>query len=78
MLQGEYRYGDLLCRICFWKRGFIYDGNQMIENLVKPVPLNNDVAVIKILQLMGQLTPEDIEHVLNIVNQVYKVVGQEE
>ena len=49
----------------------------MIENLVKPVPLNNDVAVIKILQLMGQLTPEDIKHVLNIVNQVYKVVGQE-
>jgi hypothetical protein len=49
----------------------------MIENLVKPVPLNNDVAVIKILQLMGQLTPEDIKHVLNIINQVYKVVGQE-
>jgi hypothetical protein len=49
----------------------------MIENLVKPTPLNNDVAVIKILQLMGQLTPEDIKHVLNIVNQVYKVVGQE-
>jgi len=49
----------------------------MIENLVKPVPLNNDVAVIKILQFMGQLTPEDIKHVLNIINQVYKVVGQE-
>jgi hypothetical protein len=49
----------------------------MIENLVKPVPLNNDVAVIKILQLMGQLTPEDIKHVLNIINQVYKVVRQE-
>jgi hypothetical protein len=49
----------------------------MIENIVKPVPLNNDVAVIKILQLMGQLTPEDIKHVLNIINQVYKVVGQE-
>jgi hypothetical protein len=49
----------------------------MIENLVKPVPLNNDVAIIKILQLMGQLTPEDIKHVLNIINQVYKVVGQE-
>jgi len=49
----------------------------MIENLVNPIPLNNDVAVIKILQLMGQLTPEDIKHVLNIINQVYKVVGQE-
>ena len=50
----------------------------MIENLVKPAPLNNDVAVIKILQLMGQLTPKDIEHVLNIINQVYKVVGQKD
>jgi len=49
----------------------------MIENIVSPTPLNNDVAVIKILQLMGQLTPEDIKHVLNIINQVYKVVGQE-
>jgi hypothetical protein len=49
----------------------------MIENLVKPTPLNNDVAVIKILQLMGQLSPKDIEHVLNILNQVYKVVKQE-
>jgi hypothetical protein len=26
---------------------------------------------------MGQLTPKDIKHVLNIINQVYKVVGQE-
>jgi hypothetical protein len=48
----------------------------MIETIVKPQPLDNDVAVIKILQLMGQLSPQDIEHVLNIVNQVYKVVGQ--
>jgi len=55
----------------------LLDCYQMIENLVKPVPLNNDVAVIKILQLMGQLSPRDIEHVLNIVNQVYKGVGQE-
>jgi len=48
----------------------------MNETIVKPQPLDNDVAVIKILQLMGQLSPQDIEHVLNIVNQVYKVVGQ--
>jgi len=68
----------MLFRLRFRKRRFIYDGYQMIENLVKPAPLNNDVAVIKILQLMGQLTPEDIEHVLNIVNQVYKVVGQKD
>jgi hypothetical protein len=49
----------------------------MIESLVKPTPLDNDVAVIKILQLLGQISPKDIEHVLNIINQVYKVVGQE-
>jgi hypothetical protein len=50
----------------------------MIENLVKPVPLNNDIAVIKILQLLGQLSPTDMKHVLNIINQVYSVVGKEE
>jgi hypothetical protein len=50
----------------------------MIETIVKPVPLNNDVAVMKILQLMGQLTPKDLEHVLNIANQVHKVVCEEE
>ena len=49
----------------------------MIETIVKPQPLDNDVAVIKILQLMGQLSPKDIKHVLSIINQVYKVVGQE-
>lgn len=50
----------------------------MIENIVKPVPLNNDVAVMKILQLMGQLSPKDIQHVLNIGFNVYKVVREEE
>jgi hypothetical protein len=49
----------------------------MIETIVKPQPLDNDVAVIKILQLMGQLSPKDIKHVLSIINQVYSVVGQE-
>jgi hypothetical protein len=49
----------------------------MIESLVKPTPLDNDVAVIKILQLMGQLSPKDIGHVLAIANQVYKVVAKE-
>ena len=49
----------------------------MIETLVKPQPLDNDVAVIKILQLMGQLSPKDLEHVLNIANQVHKVVVEE-
>jgi hypothetical protein len=50
----------------------------MIEVLVKPQPLDNDVAVIKILQLMGQLSPKDMQHVLNIAFSVYKVVRQEE
>jgi hypothetical protein len=50
----------------------------MIETLVKPIPLDNDVAVMKILQLMGQLSPRDIQHVLNIGFRVYKVVREEE
>jgi hypothetical protein len=50
----------------------------MIEVLVKPVPLNNDIAVMKILQLMGQLSPKDIEYVLCLAARVYKVVSKEE
>jgi hypothetical protein len=46
----------------------------MIESLVKPTRLDNDIAVIKILQLMGQLTPNDIEYVLNVINQIYKAI----
>jgi hypothetical protein len=43
----------------------------MIETLVKPEPLDNDVAVIKILQLMGQLTPNDMQYVLKVIAKVY-------
>jgi hypothetical protein len=50
---------------------------EMIETLVKPVPLDNDIAVMKILQLMGQLSPKDLEHVLNIASQVYEIVNEE-
>jgi uncharacterized protein YjgD (DUF1641 family) len=50
----------------------------MIETLVKPVPLDNDIAVMKILHLMGQLSPKDMQHVLTIAMQVYKVVRKEE
>jgi hypothetical protein len=49
---------------------------KMIETLVKPQTLDNDVAVIKILQLMGQLTPNDIAYVLKISAQVYKAIGE--
>ena len=43
----------------------------MIEKLIDPQPLDNDVAVMKILQLMGQLSPSDIEYVLKVTLQVH-------
>jgi hypothetical protein len=46
----------------------------MIETLVKPQPLDNDIAVVKILQLMGQLSPRDIQYVLNVSLQVYGAI----
>lgn len=49
----------------------------MIETLVKPPQsLDNDVAVIKILQLMGQLSPNDIAYVLRMSLQVYKTIKE--
>jgi len=49
----------------------------MIETLVKPPDsLDNDVAVIKILQLMGQLSPNDIAYVLRVSLQVYKTIKE--
>jgi hypothetical protein len=50
----------------------------MIEALVKPQPLDNDVAVMKILQLMGQLTPNDIQYVFNVAAQVNEVIKEKE
>lgn len=47
----------------------------MIENLVKAQSLDNDVAVMKILQLMGQLSPNDIAYVLKVSAEVYKKIG---
>ena len=49
----------------------------MFENLVQPQPLDNDVAVMKIIHLLGQLTPNDIRYVLEIVSQVNKAVEHE-
>lgn len=46
----------------------------MIETLVKPQPLDNDIAVVKILQLMGQLSPNDIKYVLSLSLQVYGAI----
>ena len=50
----------------------------MIKTLVKPQKLDNDIAVVKILQLMGQLSPNDIAYVLKISAQVYMAVGEVE
>ena len=47
----------------------------MIESLVKPQLLDNDVAVIKILQLLGQLSPNDLAYVLKVTAQVYMAVS---
>jgi hypothetical protein len=43
----------------------------MIETLVKPQPLDNDVAVVKIIQLLGQLSLNDIQYILRIIAKVY-------
>jgi len=43
----------------------------MIESLVKPQTLDNDIAVMKILQLMGQLSLSDLQYVLKVGLQVY-------
>ena len=48
----------------------------MIETLVKAQPLDNDVAVMKIMQLMGQLSPNDIAYVLKVSAQVYNMIGE--
>lgn len=48
----------------------------MIETIVEPTPLDNDVAVIKILQLMGQCSIRDIEYILRVSAQVYKNVSE--
>ena len=49
----------------------------MIETLVPPQRLDNDVATMKILQLMGQLSPSDLQYVLQVGLQVYKVTHDE-
>jgi hypothetical protein len=48
----------------------------MIETLVKPQPLDNDIAVMKILQLMGQLSLKDMQYVLKVALQVYGKVHE--
>jgi hypothetical protein len=43
----------------------------MIEPIVKPQPLDNDVAVMKIIHLMGQLSLNDLGYILQLVAKVY-------
>jgi len=47
----------------------------MIETIVKPQPLDNDVAVVKILQLMGQLSVGDIKYVISVASQIYDAIN---
>lgn len=49
----------------------------MIEALVPPTTLENDVAVMKIVQLMGQLSPKDLGYVLAIASQVHRAVAED-
>ena len=39
---------------------------------------DNDVAVIKILQLMGQLSVSDIRYVLEVCSRIYGVVQHQD
>jgi hypothetical protein len=50
----------------------------MIETLVKPQILDNDIAVMKILQLMGQLTLNDIEYILKVSQKVHNLINHNE
>jgi hypothetical protein len=49
---------------------------EMIETIVKPTPLDNDIAVMKILQLLGQLSLNDMQYVLRVTLQVYGKVKE--
>ena len=48
----------------------------MIETIVKPQPLDNDIAVVKILYLLGQLSLNDIQYVLRVTLQIYGKVKE--
>ena len=50
----------------------------MIETIMKPQRLDNDIAVVKILQLMGQLSPSDIKYVLSLCNKIYAQIERED
>jgi len=49
----------------------------MIEAPIQPQPLDNDIAVIKILQLLGQLSLNDIQYILKLTLKIYGKIQQE-
>lgn len=49
----------------------------MIESIGEPQSLDNDIAVVKILQLLGQLSVNDIKYVLSVASKVYGAVAEE-
>ena len=46
----------------------------MIEPIGTPQGLDNDIAVVKILQLLGQLSPSDIKYVLDVTAKVHGAI----
>ena len=50
----------------------------MIEPLLPPQPLDNDFAVVRILQLMGQLSPKDIKYIFQVAERVSKMISTED
>jgi hypothetical protein len=48
----------------------------MIETLVKPQHLDNDIAAMKILQLLGQLSINDIQYIYKIALQVHILISE--
>jgi hypothetical protein len=44
----------------------------MFEPLVKPQSLDNDIAVMQILQLLGQISLNDLEYILKVTAKVYQ------
>ena len=50
----------------------------MIETIVKPQNLDNDVAVMKVVQLLGQMSLNDIEYILKLIAKIYVKVNYDD
>jgi len=49
----------------------------MIEPLIKPQTLDNDIAVMKIIHLLGQLSLNDLKYILTLTTVVYSSLETE-